>query len=152
MHVLHYKVFIRWFSQSPDLQEIIFPDSKSKNGLSDSLILKTETKPIKTMVVIIVPDWIQSIKTLFQPFKSFQAKFQTSNLKPRSEKANCLEQKSTISWFQRPQMGGVFLSVVVVVGDKISMHIRPDCSRLRRNNFWNSKNWKSASTTFRPKG
>ena len=108
MQVLHNMVFIRWFSQSSDLQEIRFLDSKSKAGLSDSLILKTEAKPIKSLLVIIVANWIQSTKTLFQPFKSCQAKFQTPNLKSRSEKANCLEQKSIISCFSAHKWGVSF--------------------------------------------
>ena len=94
------------FENKTTLPGMIFPDRKSKACLSDSWILKTQAKPIESMVVIIMTDSIWFLKTFLQPLKRCEAKFQTLDLKSRSEKANNSEQKYIISWFQRPQMGG----------------------------------------------
>ena len=83
-----------------------------KDCFSDSWILKSQANPIRWMVLIIIVESIESNRTFVSTLKMVRAKFQTSNLRFRFVKANCLEQKWIISWFQRPQMGGgVFLSV-----------------------------------------
>ena len=74
-----------------------------------------------------------STKHSFQPLKRCRSKLETSNLKFRCVKADCLEQKRTISWFQRPQMRGcVFVGRTDGRSVTIFWRIRPVCSRLHR--------------------
>ena len=104
-----------------------------KDCFSDSWILKTQANPIRWMVSIIIVESIESNKTFVSTFKRVRTKFQTSNVKFRLVKANCLEQKWIISWFQRPQMGGcVFFGRTDGRSVTIFLSIRPVCSRLRR--------------------